>query len=102
LAIEYEIERLSVTAGPLVLRQCAAVLGAEALAGLSFLQEHVAVDVGHTKFNEAQIERLLTSRPELAPALAKAGAAALEAYGLFFADCLAFARAQLARETRAA
>ena len=102
LAIEYEIERLSVTAGPLVLKQCATVLGEGALAGLSFLQEHVEIDVGHTKFNEAQIERLLAKHPELDVALARAGSAALDAYGAFFADCLELAYAQLAREPRAA
>ena len=96
LAIELEIERLSVTAGPLVLGQCARVLGREALAGLSFLEEHVAVDAGHTKFNELQMERLLAERPEFAEELADAGSRALDAYGAFFADCMAHADAALA------
>jgi hypothetical protein len=89
LAIEYEIERLSVTSGPAVLGQCASVLGRESLAGLSFLEEHVAVDVGHTKFNELQLERLLADRPALAAGLGDAGTRALDAYATFLADCVA-------------
>jgi hypothetical protein len=96
LAIELEIERLSVTSGPAVLGQCARVLGRDALAGLSFLEEHVAVDAGHTKFNELQMERLLAERPEFAEKLADAGSRALDAYGAFLADCVAYADAVLA------
>jgi hypothetical protein len=95
LAIEYEIERLSVTAGPAVLGQCATVLGREALAGLSFLEEHVAVDAGHTKFNEVQLERLLTEHPDFAAPLGAAGSGALDAYAAFLADCVAHADARL-------
>jgi hypothetical protein len=95
LAIEYEIERLSVTSGPAVLGQCATVLGREALTGLSFLEEHVAVDAGHTKFNELQLERLLAEHPLLAPALGNAGTRALDAYGAFLADCVAHADERL-------
>lgn len=97
LAIELEIERLSVTSGPAVLGQCARVLGREALAGLSFLEEHVAVDAGHTKFNELQMERLLAEHPEFAEKLADAGSRALDAYATFLADCVAQADAALAQ-----
>jgi hypothetical protein len=91
IAIEYEIERLSVTSGPAVLRQCASILGASALAGLSFLEEHVAVDVGHTKFNEVQMERLLERHPDFAARLGDTGTRALDAYGAFLTDCVALA-----------
>jgi hypothetical protein len=95
LAIEYEIERLSVVSGPAVLGQCASVLGREALAGLSFLEEHVAVDVGHTKFNQVQLERLLAVHPEFAQGLGDAGSRALDAYAAFLADCVALADGRL-------
>jgi hypothetical protein len=102
LAIEYEIERLSVTAGPHVLKACATVLGKEALAGLSFLEEHVAVDVGHTKFNELQLDRLLAARPDFASPLGEVGSRALDAYGAFLGDCLVLARSALALSAQAA
>jgi hypothetical protein len=92
LAIEFEIERISVTWGPPFMRQCARLLGQGSNETLSFLTEHVEVDQGHTKFNELQLERLLTEHRSFAPALARTGAAALDIYGNFLAECLGFAR----------
>jgi hypothetical protein len=92
LAIEFEIERISVTWGPPFMRQCARLLGPGSNETLSFLTEHVEVDQGHTKFNELQLERLLASDRSLAPALAHTGAAALDIYGNFLAECLGFAK----------
>jgi hypothetical protein len=89
LAIELEIERLSVTSGAALLGQCTNVLGKEALSGLSFLEEHVAIDAGHTKFNESQLEKLLTKHPEFTTKLGDAGARALDAYAMFLDDCMA-------------
>jgi hypothetical protein len=92
LAIEYEIEGLSVSLGPDLLKQCARLLGRTFLENLSFLAEHVAIDVGHTKFNRAELEKLLTVNSKVALPLARAGAAALQVYGAFLADCFACAR----------
>jgi hypothetical protein len=91
LAIEYEIERLSVAHGAQLIGNCMKVLGREVLAGLSFLEEHVAVDAGHTRFNAAELERLLEAHPDFLPALSSAGAEALSAYEGFLDDCLAAA-----------
>lgn len=87
VAIEYEIEALSVRYGPALLRQCQRLLPTETLAGLSFLEEHVAIDTGHTQFNERQLERLLDERPQSLPDLIDAGVAALNAYGDFMDAC---------------
>ena len=57
LAIEYEIERLSVIYGPQLLNLCARTLGSDALDGLSFLRDHVELDVAHTKFNQSQLSQ---------------------------------------------
>jgi hypothetical protein len=92
LAIEFEIERISVTWGPPLMQKCARVLGPETNATLSFLVEHVEIDQGHTKFNELQLERLLIQDQSFAPALARTGALALDIYGNFLAECLEFAR----------
>lgn len=87
LAIEYEIEMLSVTYGPVLLQRCSDLSGAEILASLSFLQDHVALDAGHTHFNRLQLSRLLEQKPEFLPGLMAAGSAALDAYAVFLDDC---------------
>lgn len=93
LAIEYEIERLSVVHGSQLIGRCVQRLGRDILAGLSFLEEHVAVDAGHTKFNAAELDRLLKRHPEFFDALVTAGTAALTKYAAFLQDCAAAARA---------
>ncbi len=87
LAVEYEIEMLSVTYGPPLLRRCSDLLGVEILEGLSFLEDHVALDAGHTHFNRLQLSRLLEQRPDFLSGLAAAGSAALDAYVVFLDDC---------------
>jgi hypothetical protein len=91
LAVEYEIEMLSVTYGPVLLRRCSDLLGADILAGLSFLQDHVELDAGHTHFNRVQLGRLLEQRPDFLSGLAAAGSAALDAYVRFLDDCFQLA-----------
>ena len=87
LAIEYEIEMLSVKYGPALLQRCSDLSGTEILGGLSFLQDHVALDAGHTHFNRLQLGRLLEQRPEFLSGLVTAGSAALDAYVMFLDDC---------------
>jgi hypothetical protein len=96
LAIEYEIEQLSVNAGPQLIGRCVDVLGRDILTCLSFLEEHVAIDQGHTAFNRRQLERLLDEAPQTIDALIDTGRAALAAYGACLADCLERARAIVA------
>jgi hypothetical protein len=88
IAIELEIEGLSVSLGPGLVRQCHRLLGSGTIKNLSFLAEHVEIDVGHTKFNEAELEKLLEALPNCAGPLALAGSAALDAYGCFLGECL--------------
>lgn len=88
IAIEYEVERMTPILGPPLVAQCIRVLGPEIVKGLSFVQEHVAVDVGHTTFNERQIARFMEAHPGTAALLGQAGALALHAYVDFLGDCL--------------
>lgn len=95
VAVEHEIEALSVRYGPKLLAaggltggQPGGQTGGD---GLSFLRVHVAADVGHSAFNRLQLGRLLARHPETLPALVRAGAAALDVYGAFLDDCLAAA-----------
>jgi hypothetical protein len=93
IAIEYEIEQLSVGHGAALMANVARRLGREALEGLSFIEEHVAIDAGHTKFNAAELDRLVTAHPDFVGALVRAGTGALESYAGFLDDCLSAARA---------
>jgi hypothetical protein len=97
VAIELEIERMSTTFGPQQLALCKRVLGGDVLNGLSFIKEHVALDVGHTALNEKIMNRLLALRPDSAPRLAHVGGLAIRAYVRFFGECLEAARDEVAR-----
>jgi hypothetical protein len=94
IAIEYEIELLPVELGPRLLECCGSTLGTDVLAGLSFLREHITLDVAHSRFNAHHLEKLLQARPEYAGSLARAGATALEAYAAFLGDCIQLTRAE--------
>jgi hypothetical protein len=98
IAIEYEIEMLPVQFGPQFLDQCQGALGAPILASLSFLREHITLDVAHTRFNELQLERLLQKDRAFLEPLVRAGAAALQAYGTFLGDCFQLAQADVQHE----
>ena len=85
IALEYEIEALSVRHGGALLDAA----GNTGTAGYTFLTEHVAIDGAHTRFNRRQIARLLLDCPETLDALVDVGAAALQIYGQFIDDCVA-------------
>jgi hypothetical protein len=91
IAIEYEIERLSVTYGPSFIARCVTDLGADVKQCLSFVQDHVELDVGHTKFNARKLDQFLQQRPDALDDLVAAGSEALAAYGQFLDDALALA-----------
>jgi hypothetical protein len=91
VAIELEIERLSVALLPDLLAQFRRVLGPEVLASLSFLGEHAALDIGHTHLNTRMMDTVLTQRPESAGDLARIGAEALFIYMAIFEECLGLA-----------
>lgn len=92
VAIEYEIERLSLEIGAPFVVNCQRVLGAGIMKGMTFVTEHVEIDEGHTALNERMLGRLLATRPERAQALAETGAEALRIYGAFLVSCLDAAR----------
>lgn len=93
IAIEYEIERLSVEYGAKFVERCVEALGPEVRTCLSFLEDHVTLDVGHTHFNRRQLDRLLDSHPAFLDGLVVAGSAALDAYPMFLDDCARLADA---------
>jgi len=86
---------LPVRYGPILVKFCVERLGKEILGGLSFITEHIVLDVGHTKFNSRQLEKALERNPDSLPTMVAAGTDVLDAYGAFLSDCL-----QTARQTR--
>jgi hypothetical protein len=88
IAIEYEIEQLPVAYGGRLIQQCVRVLGEDILECLSFVDEHVTLDAGHTKFNLRQLERVLDNHPDFVAPLVDAGSRALRAYSSFLRECV--------------
>lgn len=96
VAIEYEIERLSVVLGPAVLVRCEETL---TNGGYSFLAEHVELDQGHTAFNERQLEQLLQAdETDLVP-MVETGRLALKYYQEFLAEVATLAQIDLGRHS---
>lgn len=96
VAIELEIERMSTIFGPKLMGQCRRVLDPSQLAGLSFIKEHVEIDVGHTALNERLMDRLLLLRPDAAQRMSAIGSEALRIYVRFFGECLRVAERERA------
>ena len=94
VAIELEIERLSVVLVPDLLAQCKRVLGQKTLDSLSFLSSHAALDIGHTHLNTRLMEDVLSVQPDAADALVRIGGEALAIYMAFFEECLNAAEAE--------
>lgn len=91
IAIEYEIEQLPLRYGGLFVARCLEIFGPEILPGLSFVTEHIDLDIGHTKFNAQELAKLIDRIPDSLPALVAAGSAALDAYAQFLTDCVELA-----------
>lgn len=92
LGIEYEIEKLSLSIGAPFMKNVINVCGADRTDGLTFIKDHVELDVGHTEFNLRQLNQILDEQPGFAKPIADAGSKALQAYGQFLTDCLASIR----------
>lgn len=87
ITIEYEIENLSVVYGPPLFKHTLDVLGKTIEGALSFVDEHIRVDVAHTKYNRKALNAFLTKHPEALSALLDSGKQALSAYWGFLDRC---------------
>ncbi len=92
LAIEYEIEMLSIAYGPQLIGRSMRMIGQDVLRDMTFLRDHVELDAGHTKFNRRQLSELLEEHPEFLHGLVSAGSRALGAYAMFLGDCVTLAQ----------
>jgi hypothetical protein len=99
IAIEYEVEMLPLRYGEPLLNRCVKMLGAEILPCLSFVTEHIVLDVGHTNFNARLLAKVMGLSASSMPALVSAGTAALDAYAEFLGDCVLLANRD-SRKTR--
>ncbi|MCP3060289.1 hypothetical protein LXT21_16015 [Myxococcus sp. K38C18041901] len=88
VAIEYEIENLSVVFAPGLMEQAKRVCGEDIMEAMSFVKEHAELDVGHTALNEVMLGKLLDQVPEKTAVIGKTGAQALDIYLRFMGDCV--------------
>ncbi|MGA2848808.1 MAG: GNAT family N-acyltransferase [Terracidiphilus sp.] len=91
IAIEYEIEQLPLRYGRMFVARCLEIFGPKVLSSISFVTEHIDLDIGHTHFNAQQLSKLIDLLPESLPSLVSAGGAALDAYAQFLTDCVELA-----------
>lgn len=102
VAIEFEIENLSLVLGPRLIDHCRSVLGDAIVDGLSFVTRHVALDEGHTALNSNLLSKIIDRMPHNVWALGAAGAQALDIYARYLWDCFNSASAALDSERRGA
>ncbi|MGE4233484.1 MAG: hypothetical protein AB7F43_09165 [Bacteriovoracia bacterium] len=86
IAIEYEIERLSISAGPVFLKTCFERFGLELLRNLKFITEHARLDAGHTIYNRDLICEFLGKSPSTLDAITLGGQKALEYFAQYVED----------------
>ena len=99
IAIEYEIEMLPLQFGELFIAKCVQVLGPEIVSCLSFLTEHITLDIAHTELNVSLIAKMLRRDSQSISPLVSAGAAALDAYAAFLFDCVRLADEEARKTT---
>ena len=102
VAIELEIERLSVVLVPRLIAQVERRLDKEVTSSLTFLSSHGELDVGHTRLNTRMMDTLLRLRPEAAGDMARIGAEAMFVYMAFFEECWDMAMRACADRARSA
>lgn len=85
VAIEFEIERLSVTVIPRWVENILCTLGQEFSTALTFLDEHILLDQGHTKFNTNLLEKCFAEGLD-SKALVTAGRTALQCYAGYLGE----------------
>jgi len=92
IAIEYEIERISVAYGALFFAGIVQLVGSDVLSCLSFIREHISLDVGHTNYNMRLMGQFLEKAPAALEPLVAAGARALDIYASHLEDCMQSAK----------
>lgn len=92
IAIEYEVENLSVAYGKEIINHTCTMLGEDIKHCLSFVDDHARIDVAHTLFNRKAISEFLESNPHTLKDLIAVGCQVLGVYGTFVAECYTLAK----------
>lgn len=92
LAIDIEIELLSTSYGPILVKKWIDCMGQSSLSKISFLHKHVTADVGHTDTNFDVVDQFISEHPESVEMLAETAAAALNVYADFLEDAMAYTK----------
>lgn len=92
IAIQYEIESLAPILGPKQIAYTREKCGEEVLQRLSFICDHVEIDVAHTEFNYQVLKAFLDQHPQTLDALITAGELASDIYLRFFDYCMSEAK----------
>jgi hypothetical protein len=91
IALQSEIEELSVEFGPKLLAQFKRVLGDNIVWFMTFMTSHIEFDSaknGHTAYNRRQLAKLLAAHPDHLETLVLTGTLALDSFSLFLRDCV--------------
>ncbi len=88
LAIDYEVERLSIVHGFTLVKLCACKLGLPILKNLSFIRENVKREAGEHQASQQQMQKFLKANPQKLMPLVEAAKTALDAYHYYLQDCL--------------
>jgi hypothetical protein len=97
IAIETEIEFVSVIFGPEFVKRVVLAWGPRITKCLSFVTSHTAFDVSHSTKNFMMLDDFLKKDPSALAPLVKAGIAAVDSYRRYLLDCDQRAIAMLAR-----
>jgi hypothetical protein len=92
IAIESEIEYLSLLYGPQLIGYAIKEVGFDISKRLSFVTSHVGFDIKHSSENFRAMGALLEEHPQAFPPLVEAGKRALYCYSRYIRDCMGGAR----------
>lgn len=87
IAIEYEIEKISIRHGPKLLFKNIKHYGFGLIKCLSFIRSHVNLDILHTQHNKTMLTDFLERHPETLPTLIEYGTHSLHYYSEYLHNC---------------
>ena len=88
IAIEFEMEQLSVSVGPRLMENVKWVLGEEIVKkGMTFIDHHAELDIGHTVFNAKLMTMCFENHRDTLNPMIETGKRTLQIYERFISQC---------------